>query len=236
MSRRFVFVVVVALTALTTSLASAMPAADLVIDSAAHCCSVADRLAPPDPPPPPSDPVFVIGDSLFVGVVSPLFVGTGNTLQDRLAATGRTVFTSAEVGRSVPQAVQVVLARAADVDSSNVALVGLGTNDLFGSAGTSVSAARARIDQMIGVLRTINPDIRLVWVDVSVEAQRGRTLVWNAALAEAADDHIDVEVCAWRTIVLQHPEWVAGDGIHLTGTGYAARRDVLIECVIERSP
>lgn len=224
--------VLAAVVPMTTSAGSA----DLVVSGPAQCCELAVRRAPPTPPEPPSDPLFVIGDSLFVGVVSPLVLGTNNTLQATLGAQGRTVFTSARSGRRVPEAIDVVRAEAETVRLASAVLIGLGTNDLFGSAGSSVANARRTIDAMIVALRAINPDVRIIWTDVSVEQNRNRTETWNTALVDAATETANVEVCRWREIVLQHPEWVAGDRIHLNTSGYRARRDVLIRCVLERSP
>ena len=207
-----------------------------LVSGPVECCEPAVRRGPPEPPAPPSDPLFVVGDSLFVGVVSPLVLGASNTLQATLRADGRTVFTSARSGRRVPEGIDVVQAQAETVRRASAVLIGLGTNDLFGSSGGSVERARRRIDEMIEALRSINPDVRIIWTDVSVEQNRTRTENWNTALVAVATDTANVEVCRWRDIVLQHPEWVAGDRIHLNTSGYRARRDVLIQCVLERSP
>ena len=192
---------------------------------AATCCEPAVRLLPP------SSNVVVIGDSLFVGIVRSQFLGVDNTIQARLRATGRTVFVDAEIGRSVPGGLRSVTANRDAVAQADVALIGLGTNEVLDIPGLSVSTSRAAIDRMVLALREANPRIRIVWVDVTVERLFSRTENWNLALADAEMQIPEFEVCRWRHIALAHPNWFEPDGTHLKIAGYAARRDVLINCV-----
>jgi lysophospholipase L1-like esterase len=216
------------LVATTGALAAGGPVG--LIDQPATCCEPAVRLTQPIPP--PSSNVVVIGDSLFAGIVWSSFLGADNTIQARLRATGRTVFTDAEIGRSVPGGLRSVAANRAAVAQADVALIGLGTNEVLDTPGLDAATSRTAIDRMVSALREANPRIRIVWVDVTVERLFSRTQNWNLALdgAEAQISHF--EVCRWRHVALAHPEWFEPDGTHLKIAGYAARRDVLIDCLI----
>ncbi|NND75022.1 MAG: SGNH/GDSL hydrolase family protein [Ilumatobacter sp.] len=204
------------------------------IDDAAGCCEPAVRVSPPTTtsPLPPSSNIVIIGDSLFAGIVWHSFLGAEHTIQARLRATGRTVFTKAEIGRSVPWGVNVVRDNRSAVAQADVALIGLGTNEVLDTPGLDVATSRVAIDRMVRELRTVNPRIRIVWVDVTVERLFSRTHNWNLALAAADVDVPAFEVCAWREIALANPSWFERDGVHLKLPGYAARRDVLIDCLL----
>ena len=219
------------------SLAGAATAfATTTTDGAPTCCARAVRVGPQQPivEPPASNRVAIIGDSLIVGVVSPSFLGA-ETLDAVLRASDRSVFTSAAIGRTVTGAVRVVLENTSTIRASDVALVGLGTNDIFSDAGGSVAASRAEIDRFADQLWVANPDLRIGWADVSVEKRPVEMQHWNTALdaAAAADDRL--EICRWRNVALANPNWSAPDGIHLVRDGYAARRDVLLRCLISGS-
>jgi lysophospholipase L1-like esterase len=196
------------------------------IDQPATCCEPAMRLLPP------SSNVVVIGDSLFAGIVWSSFLGVDNTIQARLRATGRTVLADAAIGRSVPGGLRSVAANRAAITQADVALIGLGTNEVLDTPGLDVATSRAAIDRMVSALREANPHIRIVWVDVTVEGLLSRTQNWNLAMAGAETQIANFEVCRWRHIALAQPDWFEPDGVHLKIPGYVARRDVLINCVI----
>lgn len=200
------------------------------IDRPVTCCEPAVRVSPPVLP--PSSDVVVIGDSLFAGIVWPSFLGVDNTIQARLRATGRTVFADAAIGRSVPGGLRVVHENRAAVAQADVALIGLGTNEVLDTPGLDVATSRAAIDRMVVALRDANPRIRIVWVDVTVERLFSRTLNWNLAMLDAETQIPNFEVCGWRHIALVHPDWFESDGVHLKISGYVARRDALIHCLI----
>lgn len=210
-------------------------ATDGGIAEPAVCCEQAVRVSPPPPesPLPRSSNVVIIGDSLFAGIVWRTFLGVDNTIQARLSATGRTVvLADAEIGRSVPGGLRVVRDNRAAVAQADVALIGLGTNEVLDTPGLDVATSRAAIDRMVGALRDANPRLRIVWVDVTVERHFSRTQNWNLAMAAADAEIPDWEVCRWRHIALANPSWFERDGVHLKIPGYVARRDVLINCLI----
>jgi lysophospholipase L1-like esterase len=213
----------------TTGVFAASSASGGIVQPAT-CCEPAVRVSPPTVP--PSSNVVVIGDSLFAGIVWSKFLGVDNTIQARLRAMGKTVFADAEIGRSVPGGLRSVRANRAAVALADVALIGLGTNEVLDTPGLDVATSRAAIDRMVFALRDANPLIRIVWVDVTVERRFSRTHNWNLAMAGAETQIPDFEVCQWRHIALAHPNWFESDGVHLKIPGYVARRDVLINCLV----
>lgn len=196
-----------------------------------ECCAAAERITPPSTLP-PSNSVVVIGDSMIYGITSPRVLGSSNTIQAHLSATGRTVFAVGEIGKSTPWGVGVVRSNPAVIRGADVVLLGFGTNEVLDTPGLSVATSRSAIDKMIAALRLENADVRIVWVDVSVERLAQRTASWNRALDEAEQQVDDFHVCRWRSIALASPTSFDRDGVHLTTSGYRERRDVLINCVI----
>ena len=197
----------------------------------AECCAAAERITPPSTLP-PSNSLVVLGDSLIYGITSSRVLGSNNTIQAHLGSTGRTVFAVGEVGKSTPWGVGIVRSNRSVVRGADVVLIGFGTNEVLDTPGLSVATSRSAIDKMIAAVRLENALARIVWVDVSVERLAQRTASWNRALDEAEQQVDDFHVCRWRSIALANPEWFEGDGVHLTTSGYRARRDVLISCVI----
>lgn len=180
-------------------------------------------------PPQLARSVFVVGDSLMVGVVDSRYV-TGPTLLEVLRADGVEAAASVRVGRTIPQAAIALLPYQPSIRAADTIVVGLGTNDIFDSGGLAVDAWRASISALIGTIASINPSARIVWVDVSFRRVADRAVAFNALLAAYAQAGV-LEVCPWRNDVLAHPEWLAGDGLHLRPTGYAARRNLILSCI-----
>lgn len=177
----------------------------------------------------------MLGDSLTVGVTSPSILG-GATLQAVLAANAIDVFVSARVGRNISEGISVITANPSTFAAADLVVVGLGTNDIRGSVGSSEAAARRRIDEVNAAVLAANPLARILWIELVFEGVRERTLVFNRALASAAADVAHVHLCLWRDEALRHPEWFAGDGIHMNTTGYRARRDTLLGCIAPLVP
>lgn len=197
----------------------------------AGCCDPAVRAVSAPAGPPPSSDAVIVGDSLFAGIIWTSILGA-DTIQARLRATGRSVFVNAQIGLTVAGGRQVVRHNAATVAGADAAVIGLGTNDVAVAPDITVATARAVIDEMVVELRSLNSGIRIVWVDVAVERAGDATLNWNWALADAAAEIAGFEVCWWRPHSLANPHWYAGDGLHLTVTGYRARRDVVFDCLV----
>jgi lysophospholipase L1-like esterase len=147
-------------------------------------------------------PVWILGDSLTVGA-SPYLAGL---------LPGRSVSIDARVGRTTDQGIAIA-AREAPTLPGKV-MVALGTND-----GASGPEFAQRIDQLMALLGTR----RVLWVNVS----RPGYQALNDALVSAVGRYPNLQVVDWRSAIAQHPEDVAGDGIHCTDAGYQFRAQVM---------
>ncbi len=180
-------------------------------------------------PPQLARSVFVVGDSLMVGVVDSRYLN-GPSLLQVLAADGVDATASVRVARTIPQATTALSSFRATIRAADTIVVGLGTNDIFNSGGITVEAWRASISAFVETVASINPTARVVWVDVSFRRVANRAVAFNSLLGTfARAGHL--EVCPWREYILAHPEWLAGDGLHLRPAGYAARRDLILSCI-----
>lgn len=164
---------------------------------------------------PPGQPVLVLGDSLGL-VVYPYLA---EDLPDRYVSY------EAVVGRSTPD----TLARLKLLTSiPPVVIVSSGTNDEY--ASVLESAAR-------GILEQLGPQRCVVWVDVVRPDNIGDTAgALNAALDRAVAGRPNVRMLRWSTLVAQHPEWMAGDGIHPNDAGAQARAAAYADAATACSP
>ncbi len=173
----------------------------------------------------------IIGDSLTVGVTSPSILGD-ETLQALLAREGRDVtLVSARNGRTIGQGIDVIRTHRREIEAADVVLLGLGTNDIWGRVGSDEASARAEIDRATNAVLEIDPGTIVVWIDLSVESVASRTRRFNAALTSLAADVTGIEKCSWRDGAVARPGTFAADGIHLTVSGYRARRDTILDCL-----
>ena len=183
------------------------------------------RLDPPDV----TRSVFVLGDSLMVGVVDSRYI-TGPSLLQVLAAEGVDAVSAVRIALSIPRAKALLPSLATAISRSDTVVVGLGTSDIFNSNGTTVAAWQRSVTSLIDSIRAINPTARIVWVDVSLERLAGRSVAFNALL-DTLDAEDRLGVCPWRSLILAHPEWLANDGLHLRPDGYAGRRNLILSCI-----
>lgn len=202
--------------------------ANSTIDASAICCARAVRVDPPDAP---RDRVAIVGDSLMVGVTAHSILGN-ETIQDRLVEQGRRVtLVNSRIGRTLAQGIDVIRSERAAIERSDIVLIGLGTNNVWGTAGSSEAEAAIEIVRVTEAVRTIDPDTIVIWIDLSVESVGARTSNFNEALTSVAQSSDMIEVCEWRDQAITHAGTFAPDGIHLTGPGYRARRDILLACI-----
>ncbi len=195
----------------------------------AECCERAVRTTEF----PPVREVVLIGDSLSVGVTDPRYI-VGPTFQEALTAAGISNTTSTSVGLTVPLARGAVGRGETGIGAStDVVVIALGTNDVFNTGGTEADRWRAAQDLLLEAIRAAAPGARIVWVDVSFLRFQSRADVFNAVLGQQQTDGA-IEVCPWHALIRAHPEWLGSDQLHLTGTGYAARRDLIVDCVLLR--
>lgn len=187
----------------------------------------AERL---DPPPARVRAVRIFGDSLFVGISDERYL-IGPTLQQSLRDRGIAVVSTVALGLNIGTGRAAMRADPNSIAAADTLIVGLGTNDIFNSGGLAPASWRASIDALVADVRAINPDIRVVWVDVAFERYATRAAVFNQQLDAAAAIDADFRVCPWNALISQHPEWLGGDRLHLTGRGYAERRNLILSCV-----
>ena len=77
----------------------------------------------------------------------------------------------------------------------------------------------------------------VVWVDVVRPDRIGDTQeAMNAALDAAVAGRPHVTVLRWSAMVAEHPEWLAGDGIHPTEDGAKARAQAYADASAACSP
>ena len=95
--------------------------------------------------------------------------------------------------------------------------VSLGTNDDPGD----VDGFR---DSIADVMRVAGEARCVVWANVVRPPYRGVSYRgYNRVLADEADRRDNLRVLNWVRMVRRHPEWLAGDGVHVSAAGYRAR-------------
>ncbi len=162
--------------------------------------------APPPPPPAvrslPHD-VLVIGDSLAVGMADAL----------RAALPGWRVRIDGKISRPLAVGMQL-LAQEPDVPA--IVAISLFTNDDPGATGALEQAVRTTASRPGGcaVWATI---VRPPYNGVSYDAA-------NRVLERLGGElRLGLQLVDWAGMVAQSPSLVAGDGVHATPAGYAAR-------------
>jgi lysophospholipase L1-like esterase len=147
---------------------------------------------------PPERPtrVLVLGDSVMKGAEGPVIA----------SLPGRDVVFDSEVNRSTGQGADIVAQRGGDWD---VAVVFLGHND-GGSPGAYQPAARSILEQLRDV-----PYVS--WL--TIHEVRPYYPAVNQFIAGLQAEYPNLHVGDWNAIANAHPEGVAGDGLHLNGTG-----------------
>ena len=148
--------------------------------------------------------LIMIGDSLAQGTESLL----GGMLP------GWTVRTDARRGRPLAEGLHVLEATTAS--PKTVLAFSLFTNDAPGNVGALESAVRTSARRADCV----------VWATIVRPPVGGRSYdAANARLEDLARGELRgrLVVVPWDQAVADHPEWLAGDGVHATPEGYRAR-------------
>ena len=95
--------------------------------------------------------------------------------------------------------------------------VSLGTNDDPGDVD-GFRRAIADVMKVAGASRCV------VWANIVRPPYRGVSYRgYNRVLANVADRRDNLRVLNWVRMVRSHPEWLAGDGVHVSAAGYRAR-------------
>jgi murein DD-endopeptidase MepM/ murein hydrolase activator NlpD len=158
--------------------------------------------------------VYTVGDSLTVGMRD------AGGLRDKFTAAGwDSTDIEATVGERTEQAIAKVTADKAIVAQAGTVVVMLGTNQSTGYAD--------KIKQMIDTIRAINPTANIVWMNARTDKQDYAADNASLLLQSLA---LKFKVIDWSTEYAKNKAKYpgAGDGIHLNGSGYAAKSTFLI--------
>jgi hypothetical protein len=157
--------------------------------------------------------LLVNGDSLAVGTEPYLptelrrWRVTQSTEISRHAYEGGDVMRA--YGRSLPRVIHV----------------SLGTND----DPRTPDAFRAAIRD---VMEVAGPRRCVVWTNIVRPPVAGASYAgYNRALAQESRPRENLRVVNWARMVREHPEWLAGDGVHVSAVGYQARAKAIAESV-----
>ena len=170
----------------------------------------------------PLGPIGVIGDSVTLG--------TAPWLADDLANSGwGPVRFHASVGTRIADdrdfhALSTVRRWRAEGFVPPHVIIGLGYNDV-GFTELDVAKAKVLIERMLDEL---GPDTEVLWVNIT-HFWTEWALAWNQALNEVAAVRPALVVYDWAAVASAHPEWIAGDNIHVTNAGYRQRSLLVAE-------
>jgi NADH:ubiquinone oxidoreductase subunit len=149
--------------------------------------------------------LLVNGDSLAVGTQPylPRELRSWKVVQSvavsRHAPEGAGVMRS--YGRSLPRVIHV----------------SLGTND----DPRAVSSFR---DSIRAVMNAAGPRRCVVWTNIVRPPVAGASYAgYNHALAEESRSRETLRVVNWARMVRENPQWLVGDGVHVSAEGYEAR-------------
>jgi hypothetical protein len=157
--------------------------------------------------------LLVNGDSLAVGTAPYLpralrrWRVTQSTAISRHAFEGPSVMRA--YGRNLPRVIHV----------------SLGTND----DPRNLSGFRAAIREVMAVA---GPRRCVVWANIVRPPVAGASYAgYNRVLAEESKPRRNLRVVDWARMVRDNPGWLAGDGVHVTATGYQYRASRVAESV-----
>jgi hypothetical protein len=181
----------------TTAPATTSPAATSASAAPPSSPSSSANLAP--------SRMVLVGDSLAVGIQSPL----------TNALSGWSLSTNGRVSRPLAEGMGIVRGMS---ERPPVLAISLFTNDAPGAVDTLRSAVRETITRQAG-------HGCVVWATIVRPAEGGVTYARaNQALAELTAENPSVmKLVPWAQQVAAHPEWLASDGVHATPAGYSAR-------------
>jgi predicted DCC family thiol-disulfide oxidoreductase YuxK len=157
--------------------------------------------------------LLVNGDSLAVGTTPYLPRALRRWRVTQSTAISRHAFEGASImrayGRGLPRVIHV----------------SLGTND----DPRSLSGFRAAIREVMAVA---GPRRCVVWANIVRPPVAGASYAgYNRVLREESKPRENLRVVDWARMVRQNPGWLAGDGVHVSATGYQYRASRVAESV-----
>ena len=149
--------------------------------------------------------LLVNGDSLAVGTAPYIPRALRRWRVTQSTAISRHAFEGASVmrayGRRLPRVIHV----------------SLGTND----DPRNVSGFRAAIRAVMAVA---GPRRCVVWANIVRPPVAGASYAgYNRVLAQESKPRKNLRVVDWARMVRENPHWLAGDGVHVTASGYQYR-------------
>ena len=149
---------------------------------------------------------LVIGDSVSLGAESCL--------------SGRGYRVDSEVGRQFSTGLDLLRVHAAD-GLPRTLVIHLGTNGPFDSSGFASAMQLADdVERVVWVTIALPPASRYSFVDSL-----------NDMIRSQAAGYDNVRVADFASAAARHPEWLAGDGIHIAGAGCDGFTQVVDEAV-----
>jgi hypothetical protein len=157
--------------------------------------------------------LLVNGDSLAVGTKPYLPPELRRWRVTQSTEVSRHAFEGADVMRSYGRALPRVIH------------VSLGTND----DPRAVGAFRAAIREVMDVA---GPRRCVVWTNIVRPPVGGASYAgYNRALVAESRPRKNLRVVNWARIVREHPQWLAGDGVHVNAEGYRFRAQAIARSV-----
>jgi lysophospholipase L1-like esterase len=158
--------------------------------------------------------LLVNGDSLAVG--------TSPYLPGELARWK--VIQSTAISRHAPEGPDVMRAHGRSLP--RVIHVSLGTNDDPRAVGSFRAAIRE-------VMQVAGPRRCVVWANIVRPPVAGASYGgYNRALARESRPRPNLRVVNWARMVRENPQWLAGDGVHVSAEGYRARARTVARSVL----
>lgn len=156
--------------------------------------------------------VHVVGDSLTVGCES--------AIKARYRNKGAKITVDAKTSRSTADAVS--LFDNSDARAANILVVALGTNDYWDAGQFKANARR--------IMRKINSSTQVFWINVRLQNHLSSSRDINDALSDLSQDFGNLYIIDYYSRV--EDRFFAGDGVHLTGSGYQWRTGLYVKSVV----
>lgn len=154
--------------------------------------------------------VFVVGDSLTVG--------SAPYLRRNLGPKVRSLTVDAKVGRFTRSGVAKL--RSKKARRANIWVIALGTND---------GPNRAQTKRNIKKIMRLSGQKRVIWVNIVRPGGYGAV---NRVLRKADKARKRLTVLDWASVIRSKSRLLAGDGVHLSSSGYKVRAEWTTRTVV----